>query len=161
VRSVSTKAEVTKSNSQLRARLQMSRRTRQCTIAIELIFITCGLIIGNAHAQQRPDDVKVFGVTRADGFNTTGTDMVCKAIDAGRCWDGNKWHALFPGGPRIYAAPTSDEIACVAIAQGDCWTGTEWYRLPSGQNFRRKPTSLRGGHLSQLRLNLKWPPRGG
>jgi len=100
------------------------------------------LMIGSAHAQ----DVKVFGATpgRVNGFVPAGTELVCKAIDAGRCWDGQQWHALYPAGPRKYAIPTSDEVACVVIAQADCWTGSEWYRLPSGQIIGRTPGRLRG-----------------
>jgi hypothetical protein len=119
---------------------------RQSIIATEAIFIACVLMIGSAHAQ----DVKVFGATpgRVNGFVPAGTELVCKAIDAGRCWDGQKWHALYPTGPRKYAVPTSDEVACVVIAQADCWTGSEWYRLPSGQIFSRTPRMLRGAFVT-------------
>ena len=119
---------------------------RRSIIAIELIFGSCVLIVGSAYAQ----DVKVFGATpgRVNGFVPAGTELVCKAIDAGRCWDGRKWHALYPIGPRKYAVPTSDEVACAVIVQSDCWTGNAWYRLPSGQLFGRTPDRLGGAFVT-------------
>src|SRR4051812_39908564 len=99
------------------------RRMWRSIIATEL---ACALMVGSAHAQQAAQDVKVFGANvpaRGGAFTPAGrTDLACTAIDAGRCYDGKTWRALYPAVPREYAVPTTDKVACVVIAQADCWT---------------------------------------
>src|SRR5581483_10846932 len=110
-----------------------------------------GFVSTCAVAQDASQNIRVFGAYpgRLGGaFAPAGTDLACWAIDAGRCWDGRKWHNLFPAGPRKYAVPTTDTVACIVIASGDCWTGKDWYRLPSGQVFGRTPTMLRGAFVT-------------
>src|SRR5260370_36895971 len=82
-----------------------------------------------AHPQQPSENVRVMGANvpaRGGAFVPAGTDLACVAINAGRCWDGKKWHALYPSGPRQYAVPTSAEVACGVIAGSDGWTGRAW-----------------------------------
>jgi len=124
---------------------------RHFIIATEAIFIALAVTIACADAQQTSQNVRVFGANvpaRGGAFVPAGTDLACTAIDGGRCYDGKNWHALYPAGPRKYAAPTYDEVACVVIANSDCWTGNEWYRLPSGQLFGRTPGKLRGAFVT-------------
>ena len=104
-----------------------------------------------AQAQQSSENVRVMGANvpaRGGAFVPVGSQLACVAIDAGRGWDGKKWHALYPIGPRQYAVPTSNEVACVVIAGSDCWTGSAWYRLPSGQILGRTPGKLRGAFVT-------------
>jgi hypothetical protein len=120
--------------------------SKMLTLALGLPLLSVA-----AHAQQPSENVRVMGANvpaRGFAFVPAGTDLACAAINAGRCWDGKKWHALYPSGPRQYAVPTSDEVACVVIAGSDCWTGSNWYRLPSGQIFGRTPGKLRGAFVT-------------
>jgi hypothetical protein len=70
-------------------------------------------------------------------FRPANTGLSCFSLDKGKCWDGRKWHRLYPAGPRHYAVATTERVACsVIVAPGnDCWTGSVWYRLPHGQIF--------------------------
>ena len=78
-------------------------------------------------------------------FLPANTDLTCFSLHDADCWDGKIWHHLYPGGPRHYAAVTTDRVACSVILapSNDCWTGTSWYRLPKGQVF-----GVVGGYFS-------------
>ena len=70
-------------------------------------------------------------------FLPANSDLVCFSMNDLNCWDGKKWHQLYPSGRRHYVIATTDRVACsVIVAPGnDCWTGSAWYRLPKGQVF--------------------------
>jgi hypothetical protein len=70
-------------------------------------------------------------------FLPANTDLACFSMNDANCWDGKKWHRLFPSGRRHYAIPAADRVACSVIVapSNDCWTGSAWYRLPKGQVF--------------------------
>lgn len=78
----------------------------------------------------------IFSATPG-AFLPANTDLACFSMNKENCWDGRKWHRLFPAGPRHYTAATSDRVACTVVVapQNDCWTGSIWYRLPKGQVF--------------------------
>jgi hypothetical protein len=142
---VNTRSNITKSKGRPLARRPKAGQMRQSIIATKVIFIACVLTASYVQAQQTSQNVRVFGANvpaRGGAFVPAGTDLACMAVDAGRCRDGKKWHALYPTGPRKYSVPTSDEVACVVIVESDCWTGSAWYRLPSGQIFGRTPGGL-------------------
>jgi hypothetical protein len=92
-------------------------------------------------------DVQVFGI-QAPAFGTAtaspgafipaGTELSCAALSKdGRCWDGKRWHRLFPNGSRHYRHANGAKVACIVIVnpEADCWTGDAWYRLPHGQLY--------------------------
>ncbi len=89
----------------------------------------------------RSETATVYGTTASiltkhpGAFLPANTDLVCFSMNESKCWDGKKWHQLYPSGRRHYAVATADKVACrVIVAPGnDCWTGTAWYRLPRGQ----------------------------
>jgi hypothetical protein len=115
--------------------------------SMRIVGFVIALTSNSSYAQQSPQNVKIFGATvpaRGYAFVPAGTDLACRAIDDGRCFDGRAWHRLFPEGPRKYAIPATNEVECIVIADGDCWTGKEWYRLPRGKIFGRT-MQLRGG----------------
>lgn len=100
---------------------------------VAALLTTISLCWDCSYAQQATQNIKVFGATvpaRGYSFVPAGTDLACRAIEDGRCFDGKVWHRLFPDGQRKYAVPTTDEVECIVIAGGDCWTGKVWYRLP-------------------------------
>jgi hypothetical protein len=94
----------------------------------------------------------VYGTTASflsanpGAFLPANTDLVCFSMNEGNCWDGKKWHHLYPSGRRHYAVASTDRIACSVIVapSNDCWTGSAWYRLPKGQIF-----GAIGGFLSK------------
>jgi hypothetical protein len=95
------------------------------------------LLIAGAPAAAQ-ENIKILGVTMSammgGGFKPAGTEFLCTAIDNGRCYDGKKWHDLFPPGPRKYATDAPDKVTCAAFVGGDCWTvDRKWYRMPRGQ----------------------------
>ena len=83
------------------------------------------------------DHIRVYGwdlpAWQGGGFRPAGTELAYMALDNGSCWDGQRWHRLYPEGPRTYARATG-RVACriIDIDQPSCWDGSEWYRLPSG-----------------------------
>lgn len=109
---------------------------------------TATAVIAEHHFQT----IQVFGVNsqRKGAFIPAGTDLACRAIDAGRCWDRKSWHVLYPSGSRKFASPASREVACIVIIrpENDCWTGTVWYRLPPGQLFGRVLVRLGGAFVT-------------
>ena len=83
-------------------------------------------------------DVKILGVQmsamRGGAFKPAGTQLLCTSLQEGRCYDGSKWHDLFPPGPKKFATDAPEKVTCMAIVDGDCWTvDRKWYRLPRGQ----------------------------
>jgi hypothetical protein len=85
----------------------------------------------------------VYGTTASifsrnpGAFLPANTSLVCFSMNESNCWDGRKWHQLYPSGHRSYKVATTDQIACGVIVapRNDCWTGSAWYRLPKGQVF--------------------------
>ncbi len=85
----------------------------------------------------------VYGTTAGIFSKTPGvflpanTDLTCFSMNDANCWDGKKWHRLYPSGRRHYAISATDRVACSVIVapSNDCWTGSAWYRLPKGQVF--------------------------
>jgi hypothetical protein len=85
----------------------------------------------------------VYGTTASilsanpGAFLPANSDLVCFSMNDGNCWDGTKWHHLYPSGPRHYIISATDRVACSVIVapRNDCWTGSAWYRLPKGQVF--------------------------
>ena len=106
------------------------------------------LLIGSGTVSAQDGHVRIFGLTMSPihggGFKPAGTDLICTSIESGRCYDGRKWHNLFPAGRHRYAQNPPERVACAAIVDGDCWsTDRKWYRLPRGQL-----SGIRGGVLS-------------
>jgi hypothetical protein len=85
----------------------------------------------------------VYGTTasvfsaNSGAFLPANTNLACFGMNQANCWDGKKWHQLYPTGHRHYVVATTDRIACSVIVapSNDCWTGSVWYRLPKGQVF--------------------------
>lgn len=117
-------------------------------IAGLLLALLPGLFTTTAHAE----NARIFGRRLSPMSETPGafvpaaTSLTCYSLDNGRCWDGKKWHRLYPKGPRSYAKPKGAKVACSVIVEpsNDCWTGAEWYRLPAGNLF-----GIVGGFASQ------------
>jgi hypothetical protein len=64
--------------------------SKMLTLALGLPLLSVA-----AHAQQPSENVRVMGANvpaRGFAFVPAGTDLACVAINAGRCWDGKKWH---------------------------------------------------------------------
>lgn len=84
------------------------------------------------------EQIKVFGVQLppqdGGGFKPAGTDLVCGVVSKnGLCFDGKKWHRLFPAGPRRYS-PVTGPVTCNVIVDADCWDGEHWFRLAPNPN---------------------------
>lgn len=105
--------------------------------------LLASMIFTSSYASADAGSAKIFGVTlpvmsdHPGAFRPAGTNLACGAIQDGWCWDGQKWIAIYPVGPRKYSTNPPERVACVAIVQpeNDCWDGREWYRLPPGKLF--------------------------
>jgi hypothetical protein len=141
--------------------LCMKRRCRFLTAVAGMI--APAIIAGPASAET----ATVYGTTATvfsknyGAFQPANTDLVCFSMNDANCWDGKKWHHLYPDGRRLYAVATNDRVACSVIVapSNDCWTGSHWYRLPRGQVF-----GVIGGFFSNtpgafITEPLRWTPK--
>ena len=139
---------------------RIQRRRRFPPVVAGMILLA--FVAGPALAET----ATVYGTTATifsknyGAFQPANTDLVCFSMNNAYCWDGKKWHHLYPNGRRRYAAATNDRVACSVIVapSNDCWTGSNWYRLPRGQVF-----GVIGGFFSNtpgafITAPLRWAP---
>ena len=118
-----------------------STNIEKALIAAALVW-ACTATAGAQDLSGASDDVRVFGVqagiasSTPGAFLPAGTKLACYSIQEGRCWDGKRWHSLYPGGERHYQH-SSIAVECLIIVspESDCWTGSAWFKLPQGQVF--------------------------
>lgn len=139
-------------------RIKPRRRLRQMIVGTALLAFIAG--------QACAETATVYGTTATifsknyGAFQPANTDLVCFSMNEANCWDGKKWHHLYPMGRRHYAIAKDERVACSVIVapSNDCWTGAVWYRLPRGQVF-----GVIGGFFSNtpgafITEPLRWKP---
>lgn len=117
-----------------------SRALSRCVFAA-MLAVTLALLANPASALS--ETATIYGTTASilsanpGAFLPANSDLVCFSMNEGNCWDGKKWHHLYPSGRRHYIVSTTGRVACSVIVapRNDCWTGSAWYRLPKGQVF--------------------------
>ncbi len=110
--------------------------------------------VGAATAEQ----IAVYGATlpgwQGGAFRPAGTELSCTELDRnGRCWDGHKWHILYPPGQRHYAR-ANGQVDCMVIVKqsADCWDGRHRYKLPIGTIFGAVLPGFQGGAFRTMPL---------
>jgi hypothetical protein len=123
----------------LSARRKIASSVRHVSIAGLAGMVSLALLVVPASSET----ASVYGMTASilsanpGAFLPANSSLVCFSLKESNCWDGKKWHQLYPSGRREYAIATTDQVACsvVVAPRNDCWTGSAWYRLPKGQLF--------------------------